>query len=125
MKKSTLLKIISMVLIAATVLSFASCFNFGGGNSNTATEDNSEKATVYLDPNGGKLPEGQSDELKVTIGENFPKLPEPTRLGYTFLGWFEEGDEKYEITRRTRVDKYHDGVELIGPPKIQLQSKRA
>lgn len=112
MKKSTLLKIISMVLIAATVLSFASCFNFGG-NTNTATEDNSEKATVYLDPNGGKLPEGQSDELKVTIGENFPKLPEPTRLGYTFRGWFEEGDEKYEITRRTRVDKYHDGVELV------------
>jgi uncharacterized repeat protein (TIGR02543 family) len=113
MKKSTLLKIISMVLIAATVLSFASCFNFGGGNSNTATEDDSEKATVYLDPNGGKLPEDQSDELKVTIGENFPKLPEPTRLGYNFLGWFEDGDEKYEVSRRTRVDKYHDGVELV------------
>ena len=112
MKKSTLLKILSMALTVVMVLSFASCFNFGGGAS-TQTEDDSNKITVYLEPNGGKLPEGQSDELKLTVGENFPKLPTPTRKGYEFIGWFEDGDEKYEVTRRDRVDRYHDGVELV------------
>lgn len=111
MKKSTLIKIISMALTALLVLSFASCFNFGN-NANTATDD-AEKVTVYLDPNGGSLPADESDEIQVTLGENFPKLPTPTRLGYEFLGWFEEGDEKYEITRRTTAEKYHDGIELV------------
>ena len=104
MKKSTLLKIISMVLTAVLVLSFASCFSFGGGDD--TSEDDANKVTLYLDPNGGELPEGQSDEIKVTIGEKIGKLPTPTRPGYKFLGWFEDGDERYEIDRKTEAEDY-------------------
>ena len=48
------------------VLSFASCFNFGNKNN---SEDDANKVTLYLDPNGGELPEGTSDEMQVVIGE--------------------------------------------------------
>ena len=103
MKKSTLVKIISMILTAVLVLSFASCFNFGGGNK---TEDEGEKITLYLDTQGGTLPEGQSDEIKVVIGEKIGKLPTPTKPGYNFIGWFEDGDERYPIDRKTEAEDY-------------------
>ncbi len=92
-----------MALTALMVLSFASCFNFGGGGDKT---DDAEKVTLYLDPNGGELPEGQSDEIQVAIGEKIGKLPTPTRPGYNFLGWFEDGDERYEIDRKTEAEDY-------------------
>ena len=37
---------------------------------------------------------GKSTEAKVTYGEDF-ELPTPTRVGYTFLGWY-NGDDKIE-----------------------------
>ena len=103
MKKSTLIKIISMALTALMVLSFASCFNFGNKNN---SEDDANKVTLYLDPNGGELPEGTSDEMQVVIGEKIGKLPTPTRPGYTFLGWFEDGNDRYPIDRKTEAEDY-------------------
>lgn len=106
MKKSTLIRIISLVLTSLFVLSLASCFSFGNKNNNTASEDDSEKVTIYLDPNGGTLPEGESDEIEMVVGDKMGKLPTPVRPGYTFLGWFEDGDERYEVDRKTEVEDY-------------------
>ncbi len=73
----------------------------------TATENHELTAywtadtfTVTFDANGGAV---SPDEIAVTFGGTYPKLPIPTRDGYTFVGWyndkkvFESGDE-VEIT---------------------------
>ena len=47
--------------------------------------------TVTLDPNGGEL---KAEPITVTFGREIGELPEPTRDGYTFIGWFDENGEK-------------------------------
>ena len=108
MKKSTLIKVLCIVLATLFALSLVAC---GGGN----TEDEGEKVTVYFDPNGGTLEEGVPDEIQVTVGEKIGKLPTPVRPGYEFLGWFEDGNERWEITRKDEVEDEMELVALWSP----------
>jgi uncharacterized repeat protein (TIGR02543 family) len=54
-------------------------------------------AWVTLDPNGGKLAAGQKNPIPFAYGYAPPKLPTPTRTGYTFAGWYsaKSGGTKY------------------------------
>ena len=97
MKRNTLIKVICMVLVSLFVVSLASC-SIGGDNTDE------EMYTIYLDPNGGVLPSNESDEFEVVAGSSLGKLPTPTRSGYEFLGWFEDGIERYPIDRRSKAD---------------------
>ena len=56
--------------------------------------------------NGGTMPEGQSVSKEITIETSLSSLPEPTRTGYTFAGWFTdpaftEGTQKTQISGAT------------------------
>lgn len=106
MKRNTLVKVILLVLVSLFVVSLAACT--GGG-------DDTEKVTIYLDPNGGTLPEGTADEFEVAIGESIGKLPTPTRGGYDFLGWYEDGNERWEVDRRTKAEYEMEIVALWQP----------
>lgn len=103
MKKSTLIKVLALALTAIFAFSLVAC---GGGN----VEDNSEKVTVFLDPNGGDLGD-EPDEFQAVVDEAIGKLPTPTRGGYKFLGWFEDGNEKWEYDRKEKVPDYD--LELV------------
>ncbi|HIS39837.1 MAG TPA: InlB B-repeat-containing protein [Candidatus Aphodovivens avistercoris] len=46
-----------------------------------------QQFTVSFDANGGTLPEGAPESVKVTAGGTIASLPEPARTGYTFAGW--------------------------------------
>jgi uncharacterized repeat protein (TIGR02543 family) len=54
-------------------------------------------AWVTLDPNGGKLAANQQNPIPFAYGYAPPKLPTPTRTGYTFAGWYsaKSGGTKY------------------------------
>lgn len=106
MKRNTLVKVILLVLVSLFVVSLAACT--GGG-------DDTEKVTIYLDPNGGTLPAGTADEFEVAIGESIGKLPTPTRGGYEFLGWYEDGNERWEVDRRTKAEYEMEVVALWQP----------
>ena len=48
---------------------------------------------------------GDSDSvISVTFGEEYGKLPTPSRTGYNFLGWFTEKLEGKKITNEMKVD---------------------
>ena len=46
-----------------------------------------QKATVTFDANGGTLPEGAPESVKVTAGGTIASLPAASRTGYEFAGW--------------------------------------
>lgn len=46
-----------------------------------------KKYTVTFDANGGTVTPADA-EMTATYGNPYGKLPEPTRKGYTFVGWF-------------------------------------
>lgn len=106
MKRNTLIKVILLVLVSLFVVSLAAC---------TGGSDDTEKVTIYLDPNGGTLPAGTADEFEVAIGESIGKLPTPTRGGYEFLGWYEDGNERWEVDRRTKAEYEMEIVALWAP----------
>ena len=108
MKKSTIVKIVLLALVAVFAFTLVAC---GGGNTDTGS---GEKITIYLDPNGGNLGD-QADEIQVVVGENIGKLPTPTRGGYKFLGWFEDGNERWEIDRKTKAEYDMEAVALWEP----------
>ena len=109
MKKSTIVKIVLLALVAVFAFTLVAC---GGGN--TGDNGSGEKITIYLDPNGGDLGD-QADEIQVVVGENIGKLPTPTRGGYKFLGWYEDGNERWEIDRKTKAEYDMDAVALWEP----------
>ena len=54
------------------------------------------KYTIKLDANGGIC---NKSSIEVTFNQPFGELPIPTRVGYTFLGWFttlEDNNDKYD-----------------------------
>ena len=60
-----------------------------------------KKIEVTLDVNGGEMPEGTSDSFNVIVGNAIGTLPKPTRFGYDFIGWFEDGDSSKEVDKKT------------------------
>ncbi len=48
---------------------------------------------VALNPNGGTCSVGAVDAIEQDGGYVYGELPTPTRTGYTFLGWFYEGEQ--------------------------------
>lgn len=61
--------------------------------------------TVTLDANGGTV---SDDSVTVTYSNGYGTLPEPTRDGYTFLGWFTAADGGTEVTASTTVTTNKD-----------------
>ena len=58
--------------------------------------------TISLDPNGGEV---DPDEVVVNYDSEIGELPEATRTGYTFLGWFDaQGNKVTEETVYTIAD---------------------
>ena len=96
MKKSTFIKVLCLALVSLFAFSLVACGGAGTGNNNA------NKIAIYLDPNGGTL--DGDDVIYVNEGEAIGKLPTPTRGGYDFLGWFEDGNERWEVDRRTKAE---------------------
>ena len=97
MKKNTLIKLLCLALVCMLVLPMVvAC----GGGAPT------KRWTVTLDPNGGELPEDAIDEFEVDDEDRIGKLPNPTRKGYTFLGWYDIDDTAMseKITRSFEVE---------------------
>lgn len=57
--------------------------------------------SITFDANGGSC---DKTEMKVTYGKKAGKLPEPTRDGYSFLGWYyTRNSQEYELTSDTTI----------------------
>lgn len=59
------------------------------------------KFAVTLDANGGITPQ---EVLTVTYLELYGELPVPTRVGYTFIGWWTEAEGGQQIVSSTVVE---------------------
>lgn len=66
------------------------------------TEATPITATVTFDAGEGQLPIGTPEAQQVTLGGTIAVLPEPTRTGYEFKGWF-DGDQRFEAGK-TKVE---------------------
>ncbi|MCC8044360.1 MAG: InlB B-repeat-containing protein, partial [Clostridiales bacterium] len=64
------------------------------------TEDGSDIYVVSFDANGGSSSTGS---MEVTYGTAYGSLPEATRKGYTFLGWYTAVDGGSKVTGETTV----------------------
>ena len=62
------------------------------------------RATVKFDANGGTL---EVDEQNIREGAKLSELPDPTREGWTFDGWWTDPEGGTKITEETLA---HDGV---------------
>lgn len=54
--------------------------------------------TVQLELNGGTLPSGTTNSVVVSEGNPWPKLPDPTRAGYQFEGWYTSNTEGTQVS---------------------------
>ncbi|NBI82095.1 hypothetical protein D3Z48_08355 [Clostridiaceae bacterium] len=62
------------------------------------------KFIVKYDPNGGTLPDGTAFQFYDNTGaETIKDMPEPTREGYNFLGWFTDPTDGEKITEGSLV----------------------
>ena len=66
------------------------------------TEATPVTATVTFDAGEGQLPIGTPETQQVTLGGTIAVLPEPTRDGFGFKGWF-NGDRQFEAGK-TKVE---------------------
>ena len=64
---------------------------------------------VTLDPNGGRISDYDA-RLTCSIDEAYGTLPEPTREGYTFLGWYTEPEGGSQIKSTTKHTQQADAV---------------
>ena len=94
MKKNTLIKLLSVVLVCVLLLPMVVACNKG------------PQYLVTLDPNGGTLNDDVETEFYRGEEEKIGKLPTPIRKGYTFLGWYDVDDTTLEekITRSFEVE---------------------
>lgn len=61
--------------------------------------DQKDYVTVTLDPNSGSLKSGEINPIRVYEGSPIAALPNPTREGYDFEGWY----RKYKIHNRKHL----------------------
>ncbi len=59
-----------------------------------------DEYTVRLNANGGKVDQGT---VTVTYGQTYADLPEPTRNGYVFAGWYTKLTGGMKIDENTKV----------------------
>ena len=57
--------------------------------------------TVSFDPNEGS---GDTEDITVTYGKAYGKLPDVSRTGYQFAGWYTDKEEGTEITEESIVE---------------------
>jgi uncharacterized repeat protein (TIGR02543 family) len=76
--------------------------------------------TVTLNPDGGII-EGAATTKTVTYGVPYGTLPTPTKIGYTFGGWFDITDtqQQNEITEATIVNTNANGQTLKAKWTVQ------
>ncbi|WP_299963862.1 S-layer homology domain-containing protein [uncultured Oscillibacter sp.] len=100
---------------------------------------NSNVPSVSLNPNGGTLPAGAETRIPLDRERTLRKeLPVPTRGGYTFVGWYQEGysnpvktgdvfsDHETELTAKwskIRTSKITPGL-TASPAKIEAGTKK-
>lgn len=94
MKKNTLIKLLSVVLVCVLLLPMVVACNKG------------PQYLITLDANGGTLNDDVETEFYRGEEEKIGKLPTPIRKGYTFLGWYDVDDTTLEekITRSFEVE---------------------
>jgi len=63
------------------------------------TPDPDQEYTVTFDPKGGELEDGE--KTQTTQDHKLAELPEPTREGYTFEGWFTAEEDGERVTADT------------------------
>lgn len=104
MKKQTLIKLLSLVLLSLMIFSLVAC---GGDKNEDSDKDNeNETVTLTLDANGGVLPEGAEEEATHKVGTKIRKLATPTKEGAEFLGWFNDDGEKVTAPFTIEEDLY-------------------
>ena len=75
----------SDTLLNGTVTSSDIGVNIDGENITLTAQWTANKHTVTFDANGGSVTPAF---MSVTYGSTYGELPTPTRVGYTFKGWF-------------------------------------
>jgi len=118
------------VVFTATWTKVGGGDNTDSGNSNvssdtnteTETEDTRPKVTISLVLNGGTIADGEAEEFEAVVGEKlYSLLPKsPTKAGYTFLGWYEDGKEIYEIDKKTKVEDYDMEIHALWEAKGEM-----
>ena len=58
--------------------------------------------SLAFNANGGELSEGTSSK-SLAYGDSYGELPTPTRVGYTFLGWFTSIDGSEQVDSSTTM----------------------
>lgn len=62
---------------------------------------------VTLDSKGGVFESGVSSKIEVTYNEAYGELPEPTKEGYVFEGWYLESGDKITSDSTVTINKNH------------------
>ena len=67
--------------------------------------------TLTYNLNEGTMPEGQASSQKITIETSLSSLPQPSRTGYTFAGWFTD-PAFTEETQKTEISGATEDITL-------------
>ena len=62
-----------------------------------------EPYKLTFDPDGGEFAEGVETNRFLYAGEEFGDLPEATRIGHTFAGWFTAATNGYEVAATNKM----------------------
>ena len=63
-----------------------------------------ETCQVSFDADGGAFADGEGDPIEVAYNGVWPTLPEPTKAGFAFQGWFlGDGDEAVQVEAGDKV----------------------
>ena len=63
-----------------------------------------ETYQVSFDADGGAFADGEGDPIEVAYNGVWPTLPEPTKAGFAFQGWFlDDGDEAVQVEAGDKV----------------------
>ena len=90
-------KILFLVLCLALMLTFIACGDDESSQSSSASESesasesgkNENAVTVKFDTQGGT----QINDIVIEKGDNVPKPNDPEKVGYTFDGWYADGEK--------------------------------
>ena len=104
MKRNKLISVFIIAIIAILMLSVAL-------GSVQAVDAAPKKVKITWNANGGKIGTANTKATTVIKGKKIGKLPKtPTKVGYTFKGWYTKKSGGTKITKATKVKKkvtYH------------------